>query len=299
LAYRAFHRATMSNLRSGWVSACFGVLAFGALTISCAAAAAEQNPAPAKPAGGQAGQAPTAELTPKEEATVDPVAEATATAVAATCKKTVADIGSSGPAGLQSLSEEKRSALLRGPAATSLFMCLATAGDNTRYCDPLPEPGKTDCAERVKLARELKAMPKESVKAYLIHRSCLASSAKADCEKVKEAMTAGSATPCAGLSNASMRDFCTALATGDPGKCAGLSDGAERAHCEAYASDDPGRCPEDSRDCRNLTRAAAALKKQGLEGLQDIDPAVAAARRGKQACAPLLADLEEFCRETR
>jgi hypothetical protein len=280
------------------------VCLIGAIANPCAAAPAEQKPAaaPKAPAGGPGQSAPAgaAGITPQAVPTPDAAATAAAGKEAASaCKKTVAEIASDGPAALKSLTPEKRDALLQGNAATDLFMCLAIADGNASYCEALPDPGRTQCAGRLQLATELKEVPKEAFKAHLIYRSCVENSAKADCGKVRDAMVGRTGANCEGLSNASLRDFCTALASGDAAKCKGISDRAERAHCEAYASDDPSRCPSDSKDCKNLAGAFAAVKKQGLDGVGDIDPAMVAVSKGKQACTPLQVGLEKSCAEAR
>jgi hypothetical protein len=44
-----------------------------------------------------------------------------------------------------------------------------------------------------------------------------------------------------------------------------------------------------------LANTFATAEKEGLEGFRKSDPAVAAARGGKEACAPLVAELEGLC----
>jgi hypothetical protein len=300
---RAFHFCGVLHFRLFPVCTGLTLFALGVLANPKSAAPAE-NPTPAKPASANApeqqppaaatGGGAAAASTPEAEGTPDAEAQATATAVAAACKKTVATLGSGDLAALKPLTKERKAALLGAPAATRVLTCLAVAGDSDRYCESLPADGKRDCAESVKLARELRKLPKGAEKAFLIHRMCLSGPAPSECDQARKAMIAGEAAECGGLVNASIRHFCTAMASGDATKCGAL-EGDERKTCEAYVSDDPGRCPKESLDCQNITRTFAAVKKDGLAGAKEIDPAVVAVRGGKQACTPLLADLEAHC----
>lgn len=304
---RAFHFAAVMRFRLFPACAGLTLFALGVLAIPRSATPAE-NPTPAKPASASApdqkppaaatGEGATAESTPQDEATPDAAAQATATAVASACKKTVATLGAGDLAALKPLTKEQKAALLAGPSATRLMTCLAVAGDSDRYCESLPGDAKRDCGESVKLARDLRKMPKGDEKAFVIHRLCLAGSVKSECDQARKAILASEPAECGGLVNVPLRLFCTAIASGDAAKCGGLQ-GDERMVCEAYASDDPGRCPKESVDCQNLTRTFAAVKKDGLAGVRDIDPAVIAVRGGKQACTPLLADMEESCRAAK
>jgi hypothetical protein len=259
--------------------------------------AAAVDPPEQKPAAAPEQAAP-AGVTPAPQATPDADAAATATAVAEACKKTVATLGSGDLAALKPLTEEQKDALLGAPSGTHLMTCLAVAGDSERYCDALPKDAKGGCTESVKLARELRKLPKGAEKAHVIHQLCLVGPSRSECDQARKAMVAREPAECGSLVHPALRHFCEAIASGDAGKCGGLQ-GDERKVCEAYASEDPGRCPKESLDCQNITRTFAAVKTGGLEGVKDIDPAVVAIRGGKQACAPLLGDLEKSCLEVK
>jgi hypothetical protein len=252
-------------------------------------AAAKDAPAPQ---GAAAGKAVTPGSTPGAAAT--PAGESKAEK-AATCKKVVADLGAGSLSVLESLPEEKRAALLRARPALDVLTCLANAEDKGKYCDPLPEEAKKKCLDQWRLVGQLKDAPKGNAKAQLIHQVCLQGSPKDDCDKLRDAIIAGDAAKCGGLPDGPFRAYCAALTSGDATKCKSLTESEERSRCEAYATDDPGRCAKDSVDCRNMAGSFAKMKKDGLGGVASIDPAAAAAVKGKSACAPLLAELERAC----
>ena len=313
----AFHRAAVLNLRlcPAYVAGIVLFLLGGVCgprdaaaaekdSAPAAAAAPQQNPTPGtNPAGnspertpavgsaGQAGEAPKIDTTPlpTAEPTLNP------TAAAATCKNVAAKLGVGDLSVLESLPPDLRTALLLKPTLVNLFICLAIADDNRRYCDALPEERKGECVDQWELVRELKAAPEGTGKTQAIYHLCRKNSPQADCDKVREAMTTADAGKCKGVSKTQERVFCTALATGDATKCNGLPEAADRDFCAALSTDDARRCPKESTDCSDMVRSFAALKKEGLEGAQAIDPRLAAVRKGKQACAPLSADLEHVC----
>lgn len=212
----------------------------------------------------------------------------------ADCKKAIAEFGAK-PSGLKSLPEKKRTDLLSSIPAQELVICLAVANGNRGYCDELTGDAKTKCAARYAQTREIKGLPKGHIKGHLIHQLCVRDSPKADCDLIQAAINAGDAAKCEGISTPSLRSFCPALATGDVAKCKDVPAGEQRSYCEAYAGNDPSRCPKDSNDCRNLAGAFAGFSKQGLAGVEDIDPATAAAVKGKAACKALLEQLEKTC----
>ncbi len=266
----------------------------------CDVAWAEPDSTPA--AKGAAASAPTAVGSPQAEMTPDAAAaEATAkakAAVAASCQKTAAGLNSADLAALKALPTDKQTMLMHAPAAANLMACLTIAENDDRFCKMLADTAQRDkCVQHWKDVRELKALPKEQLKAHLIYQSCIGSTAKADCETVRDAMAAGDAAKCAALSSAPLRAFCAAIATGDASKCKTLPAGEERGRCEAYATEDETRCPKDSGDCRNLARSFAAIRKSGLGAVEDIDPTTAAAVKGRQSCAPYVTEFEHFCTE--
>jgi hypothetical protein len=260
------------------------------LSLSCpGAAAAAATPAPAKAEkAADAGAQPAADSgTPGP--TVEPTRDSAALA------KSCATLGSGDLSALDSLEKEKRQGLVGTPQALHALTCLAVAANDKRPCEALEDEGKKRCLDQLSTFGDLKDLPKEGVKAALLHRMCLAGSSKADCDKIRDAMTKKDAAGCASLGAAEMREFCSALVSGDASKCKGLPEGEERGRCEAYATDDPSRCAKDSVDCRNMAGAFAKVKKDGLAGLGDIDPGAVAATKGKDACAPLLAALATAC----
>jgi hypothetical protein len=176
----------------------------------------------------------------------------------------------------------------------NLLICLAIADDNGRYCDALPADKKGECVDQWKFIRELKGAPQGNIKALTIYHLCLKNSPKADCDKMRDAMTSADAGKCKGVSNPQQHVFCTALATGDGTKCAGVAEGADRDFCVALATDNPAKCPKDSTDCPKMVGNFAKMTKEGLQGAQG-DPRVGALRNGKSACQPLMADMERRC----
>lgn len=257
----------------------------------CAAGAAEPVSEPKAGAGGTAAEkagGSAAQATPGGAQTPQVDADALKTA----CKQAVTDLGT-GDVGLKALPDTKRTTVIQHQSATRLFTCLAIAEDKSARCDALPKQGKGECAAQFQVARELKGVPKERVKAQLIYRSCLPNAAKADCEAARDAIMAGDPAKCKGAKGVNP-DFCAALASGDAAKCGALQ-GAERDLCSAYVTEDPKRCPKDSGDCQLVVSTFAKLKKEGLDGMQDIDPTLAAVSKGKAACAPLMSEFEKFC----
>jgi len=247
--------------------------------------------APAPPPGekGAGGGLPAAAETDK---TPQPVAAPTVDLKAA-CKKTVATLGSGDLSAVEALPSDKRGAFLQDSKTGKVFACLAIADDNKRYCEALPQERRDECLHQWQLLHDLKSQPKASLKSILLYQSCLSHEAKEDCEKLREAITAGDDAKCKAMSKAPSRDFCAAVATGDAKRCQGLPQGAQREYCTALATNDPARCPKESEDCTTLVRGLA--KKKGLEGFQDIDPTLAAAAKGRSACTALLATLEGSC----
>ena len=297
----AFHRAPVLNLGAGMARVAglvFFLFVLGSAGDSATAAAqnaANSTPgaAPAAkapdttPAGAAAGQSGT---TPKTDATAGPTTAPTTNATAATqCKNVTTKLSAGDSSALQSMSPDQR------VASMNAVICLALADDNSRYCDALPADKKSECVDQWKFLRELKGAPQGNIKALTLHHLCLKNSPKADCDKIRDAMTAADASKCKGISNPQQGVFCSALATGDGTKCSGLPEGADREFCTALATDDPARCPKDSTDCPKMVGSFAKVKKEGLQGAQVNDPRLAALRNGKAACQPLMADLERSC----
>lgn len=275
------------------------VLVLGVVLSPCRSLAADPAPEKAEKAA-EAGKpsasggikvlpTPASSAAPTSAPTPDP------TEVSKTCAKAVAGLLAGDTAAIDSLPSENRTGLTTTPAALHAYTCLAVASGEKRYCEALEGENKGKCLDQLKMVGELKDLPKERVKPEMLHRMCVASSAKAECDKLRDAVAAGDAAKCAGLGNAVMKDFCAAMASGDATKCQSVPEGEERSRCEAYTADDPNRCAKDSVDCRNMAGAFAAVKKQGLAGVADIDPGAAAAIKGKSACEPLLSALQAAC----
>jgi hypothetical protein len=159
----------------------------------------------------------------------------------------------------------------------------------------LSEQVKEACLQRRTHVHEIKDLPREQVKPYVIYEGCILDTPKAECDKVRRALVAGETTQCGGLTSAILRDFCVALTSGDASKCKKIAEKRQREFCEALVTDDPSRCPKDSVDCRNMAALVASAKKDGLRNADKVDPWAAAAVKGSAACAPLLADLERIC----
>jgi len=254
-------------------------------------------------------QKPPAVQTPMVPATVPPedtpTPEPTAVptrdpAVVAMCKDSITRLGGGDLAALDALPPEKRAALAKDGKTVNVLKCLAVATNNGRYCGLLPtKQSQTECLAAWELARELKTMPKEHMKAQIIYRGCLVNASKAECDKFRTAMTSRDAAKCKSVSKDADRAFCAALVSGDATRCKDLPDAAYRDTCAAYATDDATHCSKEAgADCAKLAQGFAAVTKEGLAGFDQIDATAAAASRdGKAACGPLLADLERHCIE--
>ncbi len=185
------------------------------------------------------------------------------------------------------------------PAGVRLIACLTVAGNDNRSCDALSAEQKAQCLSDREALRELKEIPKEAIKGHVLRRLCVQGFPEAECDKAKAAITAGDAAKCEGLQDSSFRTFCESVASGDAKKCDALpeasSGGPDRATCIAFTNEDGRHCKKDDSDCVKLANSFAAIRKQGLDGFQGDDPALIAARGGKQACAPLAKELESLC----
>ena len=140
----------------------------------------------------------------------------------------------------------------------------------------------------------------DGIKAHVIYNLCMSGEPKQEkavCEKAREAVKTKSAAPCDAFSKPADRDLCAGIATGDPSKCSALTDPQQRDFCTALATDDVKKCPKDSDNCRQLIGTVAALQQGDSKQVEEIDPILAAAKGGKQACGSLLAALEKDCRE--
>jgi hypothetical protein len=236
-------------------------------------------------------------VTPNFQGTPGPTEQPTATSEG--CKKILRNLAPGGLSALNSVAPQKREAIMGSPAGVRLMTCLAVAGDDSHSCNALSAEQKAQCLSDQEALRELKGMPKEAMKGHLMYRVCMQGSPEAACDKLREAITAGDVAKCGDFKKASFRTFCEALASGDAKKCDALpedaSDGPDRGTCAAFTSEDGGKCPKDSPDCVKLANSFAAIKKQGLGGFQESDPALTAARGGKQACAAIAKELESLC----
>jgi len=244
-----------------------------------------------------AGQAvtPAAAGSPASGTSAAPAANPPVSTEAA-CKQALTSLGAGDPSAVKSLPIAQQISILQDEATEAVFTCLAIAEGKTSHCDALAKPKKDKCVEQSQFISELKGLPKESIKAQIIYHICLGEGSKADCGKLREAIKTRDAAKCAGLSKPTGpwgSHNCVALATGDAKECAGASDPSVRAECAALATDDPSLCPKDATDCTNLAGNFALIKKNGLAGIND--PVVAAALKGKEGCAPLVARLEHTC----
>jgi hypothetical protein len=274
---------------------------FAAISVALVLLIGICTPVFAQPAG-PAGAAPAATQAPPLP-TVDAEADARAAAAAKAeeaekaCSKNTETLAAGKMAAVNALPAEQRKSLLRGQNAAAVAACLAVANDDADFCKLLPKETAAACVDQAKVAKELKGVPKEQLKFVIISRACRGNESKADCDKALEAMKSGDAAKCKSFAKVQMSAFCAALATGDATQCKPLTNGDERGVCVAYATNDPSKCPADAADCILLTKTFAKLAKDGLAGMQDIDPSLAAASQGKDACTPMLADMEKACNE--
>ena len=260
--------------------------------------AAEESAAPAMMAPAEAAKAAAdAAVTPvagTPGAAAEPTPVVDPEKLAADCKKGLSALGGGDAKGLDALEKSQRDSLMMNAAAVNALTCLAIAENDEKFCDALAKDGRKACLEQRKLIGELKGIPKEQLKAELIYKQCVNDMPVADCETVRDAMTAKDAGKCKGFTKIDA-NFCVALAAGDASTCKKLTDEAMRDVCAAYAADEPKHCPEDSQDCRNLTSFMAAVTKKGLAGVADLDAGAAAAVDGRQSCTAVLAELEKAC----
>lgn len=212
----------------------------------------------------------------------------------AACKKALAGLAAGDLSALKSLPPETQTALVQGQTAWDVFRCLAVAEDSTGYCDVLPKEMIGKCVKHYNLVRDMKTLPNESLKAQIMYHICLSSGiTPTDCGRLREAITSRNAALCSGLPKPWETQTCPALATGDAKACEGASEPVRRDTCAALATDDPDRCPQGATDCVNMVRDFVLMKQGGLGAARD--PSVAAARKGREACAPLLTKLESSC----
>jgi hypothetical protein len=271
-------------LRALYVAA-FVIIVSSPMCRPCAAADQKGSTAAGVSTPNASGQNQTqtpANATP----TADPVAE--------NCKKALAGLGSGDTAALKALPQKKLTVLVDDDRALKVFTCLAIADDSGTYCESLPERTRNECVQHWHLVRELKGLPKESLKAEIIYRACFNEREKEDCDRIREAILAHDSSKCSGIAKP-WDSFCAAFSTGDAGKCTGLVLAEERGLCAALATDDPSRCVKDSKDCINMARDFAIMKTQGFAGAGISDPTVGAAIKGRKACAPLIADWQAAC----
>lgn len=267
------------------------VLSLSAI-CSLGTAAAAPTPGAAENADG-AGAEPTAAATGEaaEKPTPDP-------AMAQACKQAVAKLAKGDTKALSATSSGGGRSLAENGASEPAVTCLAVAIGNVRICDALADPAKKACAAHAQDVADLKGLPKEAIKAQVIYGLCMSGEPKQEkavCEKARDAVKSGKAEGCAAFSKPSDRDLCAGIATGDASKCSALADADQRDFCAALATDDAKRCPQGSDHCRTMISTIVALRKGDAKEVEPLDPILAAAKGGKQACAPLLAKLEKDC----
>lgn len=235
--------------------------------------------------------------TPGSEKTAAPAE--TPKAEGAPCKEAIAKLSGGDVGALDELDDATKQRLLGHPATRDVVICFAVASGNRAHCDVLPAQAKADCLERFAFAQKLKGAPKKALKAELFYRICQSGNPKppeGTCEKVRDAMVSGDASACDQLPfEPAERGLCAGLVTGDPTKCDTFEEPGRRAGCVAFVTGDPEKCAKGDEDCRRPLRSLAIMQKKGLAGIGDIDPISAAAAKGKEACAPLVANLEGLC----
>jgi hypothetical protein len=216
------------------------------------------------------------------------------------CKRALHELGDGKLDAFTSLPPDRQAALMGTPQARTLFTCLAVADGKASFCDTLANQAKDDCNDQLKLMGKVKTLPKEAIKAEIMHQICSRRGdvSPQDCDTLRSALTAHDASLCNGLSKTDgawgRQGLCPALATGDATKCNGAPEQAHRDSCAAMATDDPKRCPKSDPGCSSLANTLAMLKKDGLES-GELDPVGAAVRAGRKACAPLVTAMEPGC----
>jgi hypothetical protein len=258
------------------------------------------TPCIGQPAG-PAGAAASTPAPPEPDADPEADAEAAATAKAevteSVCSKNVAALSAGKMAAVNALKPEARKTLLQGKNAGAIAACLAVASGDSGFCNLLPKEAVAGCVDQAKIAKELKGVPNEQLKFAIVSRACRGNESAADCDKALAAMKSGDAAKCKTFAKVQMSAFCAAMATGDATQCQPLTNADERGVCVAYATNDPSKCPADAADCILMTKTFAKLAKDGLAGMSDVDPSLAAVSQGKEACAPMLADMEKACND--
>jgi len=241
----------------------------------------------------------TAVPTPSSDTPAVPVTQVTAAAAAtSTCEQIAVHLAAGNLATLQSVPAPKRETILRNFLTVRALTCLAIADDDSRYCDVLPNPAQDKCATDWKLTRGLRALPKNAIKPTLMYQMCLEQQPSTVCEKLRKGLIDKDPTQCAGIPDRWLASACSAMATGDASKCDQISGVGERAMCAALATGDVGRCPNDSADCISTVRTFAKVEQDGAAALEELDPSMKAASKGRQACAPFLNELQSVCAES-
>ncbi len=273
-------------------------LALG-IPVAVHAASGDEAPAAAQPEGAKAG-ADTKTTPPAGTPAADEKAKAPEQSPG--CDKITTAFDAKGP-GMASLSKEQRAQLVSSHVGQQALLCLALADGQPDHCDNvLTDDAKKKCLSQFDLLHELRGLPKEKLKGHLIHKGCMEhvlceSCGKKECDDFEDAVDTGSETKC-GSSPEPTRSFCTALATRDPAKCSGVPKDM-RTVCEAMATEDVKRCPAGDADCKGLVNSFAVFRKQGLDGAEEVDPSLAAAATGRDACKPLLTKFEKACSEAK
>lgn len=199
----------------------------------------------------------------------------------------------------QSLAKEQQEALGASGTAGEALACLAVAEGKAEICDSLSPTSKGYCSLTVDLAQHLKGVPKKHLRAYVLNFYCLRGGTnKGDCEKGLAIMTSGDSTRCKELSTDLQRQMCVGILKGDAKVCDRLEKPDDRMGCSMLVAPDASRCPKDSKPCQIMARMMKTIDTGGLEALQDIEPALAAVQKGRQACGTVLANLESSCKGT-
>jgi len=294
---RRFTVAATTSLFVGMSWAYGNGSAFAVETTSKASEAAPPPAAPpaAPPQGGGAVNAPPAAVASMPAAVpAQPTQGVLVTT--ASCKGAVASLRSGGAKSFEAMAADQRAAILQSPLAVDVLTCLASADNSPSYCTALPVEGKEYCTATTALARHLKAGTKEELRSQVLHFYCVRSGKpQAECDKGLRIMSSGDAEKCKELSNELEQKICAGLIKGDAKVCDQLTKPDDRTGCAIILTGDAKHCPKDSKSCLYNAGLMKAMSTKGLEGLQETDPALAAAHKGKEACTALLTAAERAC----
>ncbi len=228
--------------------------------------------------GGAAAGTPAGAAASAQPPTPNAAATATAnakSAAAEACKKAIAKFGSGDASALKSLPAETRSAIEKGGLSKAAG-CLAAANDNEHLCDSATSAAEKDaCYSDLGLMRQLKSQPKGASLLALfipvVHKQCKTQFAAAACDSFRDAVLKKDAAKCKEAPE-SMRQGCAALVAGDP-----------------------SMCPKGDNECVHWATNEPKFRKDGFKGMADSPAAMAFATGKRDACAPLLSELESSC----